>query len=293
MQYSISRIINTILRKGYVTMANLSYETHIVGNPLLPFRFHTLFPYTGCKRCSPNWHENIEILVCTRGSAWFMLDGRQYPFQPGDICIANAYCVHTTIQEQNLDYHCLIIDKNFCEENGIRTTDIFFREWIHDPDAHQAFAQVISAYEAYSPEDPYCVADIRYAVLGFLRILCRRHIVSCGAFHASVARERVKKAIEFIKTNYMRSISLQEIADFVGISKYHLSREFKEFTGSTVFDTLNMTRCAEAKRMIEGGASVTEAALSCGYDNLSYFTRAFKKHLGEKPSRFCKKQKLE
>ena len=273
-------------------MIKSSYETHFITNqlPLLPFRVHKLLPDGTSKHCTPNWHENIEILVCVRGSALIMFDGRQYTFHPGDICIANAYCVHTTVQEQNLDYHCLIIDTNFCEENGIRATDIFFREWIHDPDAQHAFQEIIDAYAAYTPDDPYCIVDIRYAVLGFLRILCRKHIISSGASQASVARERVKKAIKFIKTNYMKSISLQEIADFVGISKYHLTREFKEFTGSTVFDTLNMTRCAEARRMIESGASVTEAALSCGYENLSYFTRSFKKHLGEKPSVFCKKE---
>lgn len=274
-------------------MDRISYETHIVSNPLLPFRFHAVTPNPGCKRCTPNWHENIEILVCTRGSAWFMFDGRQHRFQPGDICIANAYCVHTTIQEQNLDYHCLIIDKNFCEENGIRTTDIFFRERIQDREAQEAFSQIVTAYIAYNIEDPYCIADIRYAVLGFLRVICRKHIISSGASRTSAARERVKRAIEYIKTNYSHSISLQDIADFAGISKYHLTREFKEFTGSTVFDTLNMTRCAEAKRLIEGGATVTEAALSCGYDNLSYFTRTFKKHLGEKPSQFCRKQNEE
>lgn len=274
-------------------MVNQSYETHIISNPLLPFLFHGLTNKFECKRCSPNWHENIEFLVCTRGSACIMFDGRQYPFTPGDIGVSNAYCVHTTTQEDQLDYHCLIVDKSFCEANGIRSSDIRFRELIRDPEATEAFGKVAEAYTAYRPEDPFCIADIRYAVLGFLRVLCRKHVISGNTFHSSAARERVKRAIEYIKANYARSICLQDIADFAGVSKYHMTREFKEFTGSTVFDTLNMTRCAEAKRMIEGGASVSEAALSCGYENLSYFTRTFKKHLGEKPSVFCKKQMSE
>lgn len=270
-------------------MVKSSYETHVISNPLLPFRFHTLQPYEGCKHCAPNWHENIELLICTRGSASVVLDGRQYPFQPGDICIANAYCVHTTTQEQDLDYHCLIVDKKFCEENGVNTSSLLFREWIRDPETLEAFSPIIAAYAAYREDDPFCVVDIRCAVLGFLRQLCRYHIIStAGDPQSSAVRERIKKAIEYINANYAGQITLQEIADHTGISKFYLSREFKEFTGATIFDTLNMTRCAEAKRLLEGGATVTQAALSCGYENLSYFTRAFKKHLGEKPSKFCK-----
>ena len=268
-------------------MAKSSYETHVVSDSLLPFRFHDPGTYHECKRCPPNWHENIEILVCTRGSGWVVLDGRQYPFVPGDICVANAYCVHATKQEQELDYHCLIVDSNFCEENGIRTSDIFFRELIRDPRAREAFGRIVEAYAQRNTEDPFRVVEIRYAVLGFLRELCRSHVTGQGnGTQRSLSGERVKKVIEYIKSNYAGAVSLQEVADHVGISKYYLSREFREFTGSTIFDTINMTRCAEAKRQLEAGASVSEAALSCGYENLSYFTRTFKKHLGECPSRY-------
>ena len=267
-------------------MIKSSYETHVISDPLLPFRFHLLKDGRECKHCEPNWHENIEILVCTRGSATVMLDGRQYAFYPGDICVANTYCVHTTTQEVNLDYHCLIVDRNFCEENGIQTRVILFREQIRDTQTREVFQKVVEAYEGYRQEDPFSVTEIRYAVLGFLRELCRKHIIGQDGTTASASRERVKRAIEYIKTNFAQSITLQAIADFAGVSKYNLTREFKEFTGSTVFETLNMTRCAEAKRMIEGGSSVSEAALSCGYENLSYFTRSFKKHIGEKPSAF-------
>lgn len=271
-------------------MKYINYETHIISNPLLPFRFHKLDVPQDCKHCSPNWHENIEILVCTRGSAHLVLDGRHFDFRPGDICIANAYCVHTSVQEENLDYHCLIIDRKFCEDNGIYTSRLFFRELIRDPETRKAFDPIVEAYSSYQEDDPFCIPDIRYAVLGFLRILCRKHIIRTDRdSQRAASRERVKQVLEYLKANYAASLNLQDVADHVGISKYYLSREFKEFTGSTIFETINTIRCTEAKRMIEAGASVTEAALKSGYENLSYFTRSFKKHLGELPSSFTQK----
>jgi len=71
----------------------------------------------------------------------------------------------------------------------------------------------------------------------------------------------------------------------VGISKFYLCREFKAYTGSSILQTVNLLRCTQAKLLIEGGATVSQAALSCGFDNLSYFSRTFKKLMGALPSR--------
>ena len=72
----------------------------------------------------------------------------------------------------------------------------------------------------------------------------------------------------------------------MGISKYYLSREFKSFTGRTIFDTINTFRCADAKHLISKGATVSEAAAACGLENLSYFSRTFKKYVGKLPSQY-------
>ena len=47
---------------------------------------------------------------------------------------------------------------------------------------------------------------------------------------------------------------------------------------------INAIRCNYAKRMISGGMSVSEAAFSCGYRNLSYFSKTYKKYFKMLPS---------
>ena len=268
-----------------------TYETHVIKNPLLPFVFHPSKYGAQSIYCGLNWHENLEILYCTDGSATIVLDARQYTFAPGTIAIANAYCVHTTMQEKELDYHCLIIDKSFCVENGLDTSMMQFREIIREEQAIQAMEAVVHAYQRYNEEDLCAVADIRHAVLGLLLTLSKHYLAENGQDQQLFAsRERVKQVVAYIRNHFAAHISLQDIADAVGISKYHLSREFRKFTGSTVFETINLTRCAEAKTMICQGMPVSEAAFNCGYTNLSYFTRSFKKYIGKKPSAFFVKQ---
>ena len=94
----------------------------------------------------------------------------------------------------------------------------------------------------------------------------------------------MKKAISYIRQNMAEEITLDGVADHAGISKFHLARQFKAYTGSTVIATVNLIRCTEARRMIEGGRSVSEAAAACGFENLSYFTRSFKKCFSMVPS---------
>ena len=88
--------------------------------------------------------------------------------------------------------------------------------------------------------------------------------------------EYIKKAVGYISDHYNETLDLQSISNYVGVSKYHLSRQFKLFTGSTVFETINVYRCNQAKHDLKKGATVSEAAYRCGFNNLSYFSRTFK-----------------
>ena len=271
-------------------MAGSVYETHIMQNSLLPFIFHLDNIRTGpFESHVSNWHENIELLYCTHGSGYVYCDGRQYPFAKGDIFVVNTNALHAFSSEDAMSYHCLIVDRRFCMENGIHSSDFHFRELIQDPLMQERFVQVVEAYAYFESGGSFGAQQVRYAVLGLLCRLCTAHIISTGQTEHSVAAQRVKEAITYIKRHMRQSMTLQDISESVGVSKCHLAREFKAYTGMTVFHTINQIRCAEAKRLIEQGSSVSSAALSCGFENLSYFSRTFKKHFGVLPSAHLQK----
>lgn len=271
-------------------MAESIYETHIMHDSLLPFIFHLDVIRAGpFESHMSNWHENIELLYCTHGRGYVYCDGRQYPFGEGDIFVVNANALHAFDSEHTMAYHCLIVDKSFCMENGIPSSDFHFRELIRDSVLQQRFSQVVEAYTYFENGGAFGPQQVRYAVLGMLCRLCTAHIVSSGQPENSVTGQRVKEAITYIKRHIRQPMTLQEISQHVGISKCHLAREFKAYTGMTVFHTINQIRCAEAKRLIEQGSSVSSAALSCGFENLSYFSRTFKKHFGVLPSAYLPK----
>lgn len=80
----------------------------------------------------------------------------------------------------------------------------------------------------------------------------------------------------FLRANYFRKLSLDEIAKNVLTDKFTLSKEFKKFTGQTIVDYLNGYRIKKAALLIARGSNVSDAAYACGFENMSYFTRLFK-----------------
>lgn len=264
-------------------MHKYRYENHIIRDPVLPFIYHHRHCITQ-RNNVPNWHKNIEILYCVEGSGFVNCGTESIPFNPTDIFVVNPDTPHTIVSDTFVAYRCLIIDEQFCTENGIPVRQLVFQKWIRDPELCALFDAVTEAYNRKDGPGICAVADIRYAVLGLLRKLCNQYAVP--GQRDDHADEYVKKAINYIRQNLTEHITLENVAAHAGISKFHLSRQFRAYTGSTVISTVNLIRCTEARRLIEGGMPVTQAATACGYDNLSYFTRTFKKHFQALPSDF-------
>ena len=102
--------------------------------------------------------------------------------------------------------------------------------------------------------------------------------------------DKVKETIMFIQENYNRKISLDEIAMAVLYDKYALCKVFKMLTGQTITENLNRYRCLRAIDFLSEGYTISETAFMCGFYNLSFFTKIFKKYTGQNPSYYKKKK---
>ena len=263
-------------------MVNYIYETHSMENPLLPFIYHKRLVVTQ-RKTLPNWHENLEILQCIAGKGYVQCGLQKFDFVKGDLFVVNPNTPHCTCSEGCIVTRCLILDNTFCAANGIASENLHFVNLIRDEALFEAFNAVAEAYEGQ--DEPWAVTNIRYAVLGLLRQLCTGYSTEkTEDAQAEASSNHIRAALTYIRQNIAKPLSLDLIAESTGISKYYLSREFKAFTGKTIVQTVNLIRCVEARRMIESGENVSQAAANCGFENLSYFTRTFKKHFGVLPS---------
>lgn len=99
---------------------------------------------------------------------------------------------------------------------------------------------------------------------------------------------KINQLIAFINDNLTEDLSLDFLANEFYISKYYLSRKFKEFTGLSLYQYIMKKRLLLARDMLRNGASVMNACFLCGFNDYSNFFRAFKREFGYPPSSYSK-----
>lgn len=88
----------------------------------------------------------------------------------------------------------------------------------------------------------------------------------------------IEQAISYIRQNYNQSITLDELAQISRLSKFYFIKIFQQFTGSTPYQFLNLTRINQAKRMLlETNLPVNEIALATGFSDVKNFIFAIQK----------------
>lgn len=230
-------------------------------------------------------HENLELLCFLDGVGSVLYDGAHYPVRKGDIVVVNSYTIHQVVSEKELPIFCLIIDRKFCRYCGIDPVALQFQPLIRgDEQLCSLYQQMITAYE--HREDWFFHAAFKSAVLSLLLHLCRHYSSPRQEEPANPnTLERIHQALVFMKANFSRRITADDLAASAGLSKFHFQREFKRVTGRTPNHYLNAIRCAYARQLLESGHySVKETALLCGFTNFSYFSDVFRRYSGVLPS---------
>lgn len=104
---------------------------------------------------------------------------------------------------------------------------------------------------------------------------------------------RFKDVITYMKAHYAEVIALEELADIAKCNSSYLCRFFKEIAGETPIQYLIRIRIENSCHMLENTSdSILEIAMSCGFDNVSYYIRQFKKEKGMTPGQYRKTQAL-
>ncbi|MCR5101505.1 MAG: AraC family transcriptional regulator [Butyrivibrio sp.] len=113
----------------------------------------------------------------------------------------------------------------------------------------------------------------------------RNHILSCGNYS-----EPVQKAIEYINLHLSQNITISELAIASKLSESHLSKIFKQETGTTISSYIARLRCKKAAQLLSGtDLPIQEISSFVGYYDNNYFVKVFKKIYEKTPSEYRQK----
>lgn len=265
---------------------NKVYERHtndIYANINLPIIFH-YDKIQGRTFNHIHWHENIEILFFDKGVCEVLIDEHVYKVQENEIAVINSGEIHATRAFMGETcYDCLIIDKKLCEQFGFfideqQVCNVIKNDFL--------LKKVKELKKELNSKNEFYIPAVMSAVLEILTVLYRNHRFTKTNYEKNKNIEMVKNGIRFIKKHFDEQLSVDDIAQYAGYSKYYFCRCFKEITGYTVNSYINSVKIENAKEMlISKELSVSEVSEICGFSDISYFTKIFKKYTGILPSK--------
>lgn len=252
-----------------------------------------------------HWHEEMEVLIINDGLAVVSTDDASYTLKPGQGIIINQNVMHS-IYSQNKDnctFYSFLFHPDFLfghKNNYLQTQFLLpvqnFRLFkmlvLNESNAwHERMLDAVNDAIAVNVTKPF---GYEVATKGYLCRFWSELIVKLPQMetapppHVSLDEQRVKDAMLFIRTHHAEAISLDEIADSIHISKSECCRCFARTLQMTPFEYLMKYRIFEAtKKMMEhhdDPMSISDLALSVGFNNTSYFNKLFKKYLGCTPT---------
>lgn len=243
------------------------------------------------------FHPEIEIKLFYEGESIQTIGSKTIVARAGDITIANPYEVHANIKS-NLHggkYYLIMLDLDFFKNTGLIDVDLrslliadgaaFNNHIKNNKRLTQILMRVI---EEAKEQKEYYQSIIRNLMAEFFSLLLRNELYK-GDPRQLTAKE-IKKAtliapaITKIFNDYNKNISIDKLASLCHLSKFYFCRVFKEVTGDTPTNYICHHRIRIAKAMLKDKEkSIQQVATLCGYNDISYFYRCYKKITGKSP----------
>lgn len=252
-----------------------------------------------------HFHPFYELCVMLSPDTVHFLEGKPFDLETFDIMGIRPNTLHRTQYPAGGPCKRLIIQFNLpkyaagLSNEYEQLLSIFHQETpIFRFDAelqHRIYRKFNDIFLLAQKTDPMRNLIIHQKFIEFLTLLYlnREHNLYRNEPEMSAAEQKIYAITSYIHSHYAEELSLNMLAQQFYISSYYLSHQFKDVTGFTLSDYIQMTRVRNVQTMLVGTQiPITEAAARCGFNSFSQFNRIFRKHIGVAPSVYRKHNQL-
>ena len=265
-----------------------------------PFR---LFHLEDCPGGEMNlhYHDFYKIIAFYGGCVTYMIEGKSYVLEPGDIVLVNRYDIHKPTIDTAVPYKrsVLYISGECLVSCRDREYDPFY--CFSQAAAHKSY--VVRLRELAQTEAGQLLRRLetvgqRYGHGREARLLFELFLLSLNRFcresdreqnmrPAAIYNQKVIDLMAYVQEHLFEEISIDRLAETFYISKYHMMRLFKSETGYTIHRYIAEKRMAAAKEKLLLGVPPTKVSEECGFQDYSTFLRAFKSCVHMTPTAFA------
>ena len=249
-----------------------------------------------------HWHDSMELVYVKKGSGIVQVGVNAYPAEQGDIYIFAPGTLHALHQRGQavMEYENIIFElellggaEDLCAEKYLLPLQsgrlsLPARLTPNDLCYLQAAACLREVEDANRAKLPGYELQVKGALLRFLALLLAQGRQRLAAETADT--QRLKTLLQWLSAHYTEELRVADAAGVCSFSASHFMRWFRQMTGQSFVAFLNEFRLNAAAEALQAtDETVLTIASRCGFENLSYFNRAFKAHFGMTPREYRKK----
>lgn len=261
-------------------------EVKLHGSEDFPFGLYLIDENHPKYEMAFHWHTNAEMIRVKSGSLEITLNNKKRTAKSGDVVFINSEVVHGATPS-NCVYECLVFPLSYLK-SGNRFSNSFIDNLV-DKNCHLSSFPEGEEIKSISDRLFETVKEkkngYQFVTIGLVNELIGEFLRTNQYSYETEGLEgaddrkvlKLKNTLSFIRNNFDKEITLDDMAYASGFSTKYFCSFFKEMTGKTPVSYLNSYRVERACRKLLGSdLTITQIAYGCGFNDLSYFIKTFK-----------------
>jgi AraC-like DNA-binding protein len=252
-------------------------------------KYVLLYDNTDNEAYPVHWHTALEIIMPLNNNYTVNVGGVDYRIRENEVLVIPPGELHgmPAIPGRRLIFQC---DNSILGElpalepimRGVVTPVLITVDMDKELQvfARKTMLDIMSLYSSHSE-----LADVRiYMGVVSLLVAIREFQIQQSKTNMECDDEKIDEysekfgtVLKYIDNNYMYDISLDQLANVAGYSKYHFSRIFKQYNSMSYLQYINARRTKAAEQLLfDPDIPITEVAMRSGFKSLTTFNRIFK-----------------
>lgn len=242
-------------------------------------------------------HTAVEVVLTLEGAVDYTVGNDQYRVRKDEVLIVPSGVPHSLNMGEESSRLLFLFEPDMMHLMGdlrqmSRSLNRVF--YLHDgSEAHTRIRDWLTRIASIYREQDFMWNTLCYSyILKVYATLCQSYL-SVSQYQRKKKDSRgmesqvVSMAMNYINSHYREDLTLDEVADFTGFSRYYFSRSFREESGFTFRDYLVRKRVQAAMTLlIETDKPMSEVAEESGFGSVASFNRVFREHKKCTPSQY-------
>lgn len=250
----------------------------------------------------PHWHLPGEIIAPLVNSYQVTVAGQELNLRPGDVLVIASSELHSIRSPRTgaryiLDFSTSLFDQlpdlafilSILQPYCLLSGSVI-------PKITGELVDLLRQIETEYNSDTSVFRDGEIcALLVHFFVLVGRYAVNMEKFQSLAPpkqqeyADRFVSVCDYINSHCTENLTLEQVSEQAGFSKYHFARLFRELTGTTVHNYVTNRRILYAQSLLaDESVSITEVSMRSGFNSLATFNRIFKKQMGRTPTEYRK-----